>query len=240
MSPDGPVGMQPLGARTVTLLPGHQHQPRSPLVPVPAPLGVGPPRRTPHSHLTIRTPVRHDDVRPGIRLTLPGDPVARRGHARAGPADPRSRGPLVRLPSRIPVPPGCGALFAGRIEGTLGSVETVTSGIERPFGLLHRARASMTASSAAASLRRRSASCRIASRRPRAPSATQRSSQAARRAFDWAGLLALHTLGNSSRLDDCVRLPSHSAWVCQLLGSHKGDLRSSDCRPPLAELASAR
>jgi len=39
VSPDGPVRMQHLGARAVALLPGHQHQPRSPLVPVPAPLG---------------------------------------------------------------------------------------------------------------------------------------------------------------------------------------------------------
>jgi hypothetical protein len=50
VSPDSPVWMQHLGARAVALPPGHQHQPRSPLVPVPAPLGIGPPRRTPHSH----------------------------------------------------------------------------------------------------------------------------------------------------------------------------------------------
>jgi hypothetical protein len=31
-----------------------------------------------------------------------------------------------------------GALLAGRIEGTLSSVETVTCGIERAFSLLHR------------------------------------------------------------------------------------------------------
>jgi hypothetical protein len=36
----------------------------------------------------------------------------------------------VRLPGCVPVPPGGGALFAGSNEGTLGSVETVTGGIE--------------------------------------------------------------------------------------------------------------
>jgi len=44
----------------------------------------------------------------------------------------------MRLPGRIPVPPGLGALLAGHIEGTLSRVETVIGGIERAFRRLHR------------------------------------------------------------------------------------------------------
>jgi hypothetical protein len=50
----------------------------------------------------------------------------------------RRAGALVCLPGCVALPPGLRALLAGRIEGTLGSVETVTGGIERAFSLLHR------------------------------------------------------------------------------------------------------
>ena len=53
-------------------------------------------------------------------------------HAPSEPVRGRA-GPLICLPGRIPVPPGMGALLAGRIQGTLGSIETVTGGVERPF-----------------------------------------------------------------------------------------------------------
>ena len=47
-------------------------------------------------------------------------------------------GPPIRLPGRVPLTAGLCVLLAGRIEGTLGSAETVLSGIERALGLLHR------------------------------------------------------------------------------------------------------
>jgi hypothetical protein len=48
----------------------------------------------------------------------------------------------MRLPGRVPVPARLGALLAGRIEGTFGVVETVTGGVERAFGRLHRGQGS--------------------------------------------------------------------------------------------------
>jgi len=40
----------------------------------------------------------------------------------------------VCLPGGVPFPPRMRASLAGRIEGTLGGVETVTGGVERAFG----------------------------------------------------------------------------------------------------------
>jgi hypothetical protein len=51
VSPDGLVLVQRLGARAVAPLPGHQHAPRAPLVPVRAPLRIAPPVRPLHAHL---------------------------------------------------------------------------------------------------------------------------------------------------------------------------------------------
>jgi hypothetical protein len=61
--------------------------------------------------------------------------AARPSRSRGAGAGPRLG--LVSLPGRIPIPPGLGSVIAGRIEGTLGSVETVIGGIERAFGRLH-------------------------------------------------------------------------------------------------------
>ena len=46
--------------------------------------------------------------------------------------------PLTSVRPKVLCPVGPRALLTGRIEGTLGSAETVRGGIERAFGLLHR------------------------------------------------------------------------------------------------------
>jgi hypothetical protein len=51
VSPGGLVLVQRLGARAVAPLPRHQYAPRAPLVPVRAPLRIGPPVRPLHAHL---------------------------------------------------------------------------------------------------------------------------------------------------------------------------------------------
>jgi hypothetical protein len=84
--------------------------------------------------------------------------LGQRPHAPLEPGDSGSR-KLVRLAGRVPRLPSPGAALPGGIEGPLGFGEGV-------------AWASASASSAAASLRRESASRRIASRRSRAPLTT--------------------------------------------------------------------
>lgn len=94
-------------------------------------------------------------------------------------ADRGGGGSLVRLPGRVACLAGLGASLPGGVKGHLGAGEAVAGHVERRLGTLHRAWAPASASSAAASLPRRSASCRIASWRARAGSATSRSSQVA-------------------------------------------------------------
>jgi hypothetical protein len=78
----------------------------------------------------------------------------------------------VRLPGRIPSGARLGTLLPRRVKGGFGRAEPVGRGVVGFLGMLAGGVASSSAASAAASLRRVSASCRIASRRSRAPSAT--------------------------------------------------------------------